>query len=64
MQAEAGFMSVTGEPDGLPTRMGLSIVDYMTGLTTAFALTAALYGAALRLTGARRRHADCSEERT
>lgn len=46
MQAEAGFMSVTGEPDGLPTRMGLSIVDFMTGLTTAFALTAALFGAA------------------
>ncbi|MEM7446355.1 MAG: CoA transferase, partial [Pseudomonadota bacterium] len=46
MQAEAGFMAVTGEPDGLPTRMGLSIVDFMTGVTTAFALTAALFGAA------------------
>ncbi len=46
MQAEAGFLSLTGEPDGPPTRMGLSIVDYLTGITTAFALTAALYGAA------------------
>ena len=45
MQAEAGFMSVTGEPGQRPTRMGLSIVDYLTGITTAFALTAALYGA-------------------
>ena len=45
MQAEAGFMSVTGEPDQPPTRMGLSIVDYLTGITTAFALTTALYGA-------------------
>ena len=42
MQAEAGFMDLTGEPDGPPTRMGLSIVDYLTGITTAFALTAAL----------------------
>ena len=46
MQAEAGFLSLTGEPDGDPTRMGLSIVDYLTGITTAFALTAALFGAA------------------
>ena len=46
MQAEAGFMSVTGEPDGPMTRMGLSVVDYLTGITTAFALTAAMLGAA------------------
>jgi succinate--hydroxymethylglutarate CoA-transferase len=46
MQAEAGFLSLTGEPEGDPTRMGLSIVDYLTGITTAFALTAALLGAA------------------
>jgi succinate---hydroxymethylglutarate CoA-transferase len=46
MQAEAGFLHLTGEPDGPPTRMGLSIVDYLTGITTAFALTAALLGAA------------------
>ena len=46
MQAEAGFLSVTGEPEGEPTRMGLSIVDFMTGMTTAFALVAALFGAA------------------
>jgi crotonobetainyl-CoA:carnitine CoA-transferase CaiB-like acyl-CoA transferase len=31
MQAEAGLMSLTGEPDGPPTRLGLSMVDYMTG---------------------------------
>lgn len=45
MQAEAGYLSLTGEPDGPMTRMGLSIVDYLTGITTAFALTAALVGA-------------------
>ena len=36
MQAEAGYLAVTGEPDGPPSRMGLSIVDLMTGLTAAF----------------------------
>ena len=46
IQAEAGFMDMTGEPDRMPTRMGLSVVDYLTGITTAFALTAALFGAA------------------
>ena len=45
MQAEAGFMHMTGEPDAPPTRMGLSMVDYMTGVTTAFALSAGLIGA-------------------
>ena len=45
MQAEAGYLSLTGEPDGPMTRMGLSIVDYITGITTAFAMTAALLGA-------------------
>ncbi len=28
MQGEVGFMALTGEPDGPPTRMGLSIVDF------------------------------------
>jgi len=49
MQAEAGYLSLTGEPDGPPTRFGLSIVDMMTGLMTAFALVAGLVGA--RATG-------------
>ncbi len=40
MQAEAGHLSLTGEPDGPPTRYGLSIVDLMTGLVAAFALLA------------------------
>lgn len=45
LQAEAGFMAVTGDPEQPLTRMGLSIVDYLTGLTTAFALVSALFGA-------------------
>lgn len=32
-QAEAGLMSMTGEPDGPPARIGLSMIDYMTGTT-------------------------------
>ena len=40
MQAEAGHMSLTGEPDGPPVRYGLSIVDLMTGLAASFALLA------------------------
>ena len=45
MQAEAGFLSLTGEPDSPPTRFGLSMVDYMTGMTTAFALLAGIMSA-------------------
>ena len=33
MQAEVGLMSLTGEPDAPPARVGASIVDTMTGLT-------------------------------
>lgn len=40
MQAEAGFLSLTGEPGGPPARFGLSVVDYMTGVMLAYAVTA------------------------
>ena len=49
MQAEAGHMSLTGEPDGAPQRYGLSVVDLMTGLAAAFALLAGILSA--RATG-------------
>jgi crotonobetainyl-CoA:carnitine CoA-transferase CaiB-like acyl-CoA transferase len=45
MQAEAGFFSMTGEPDAPPTRFGLSIVDFMTGMMMAVGLLAALIDA-------------------
>jgi crotonobetainyl-CoA:carnitine CoA-transferase CaiB-like acyl-CoA transferase len=45
MQAEAGYLHLTGEPDGAPARMGLSMVDYMTGVTTALALVSGVFGA-------------------
>jgi crotonobetainyl-CoA:carnitine CoA-transferase CaiB-like acyl-CoA transferase len=49
MQAEAGHMSLTGEPDGPPGRYGISVVDLMTGLAAAFALLAGITSA--RVTG-------------
>jgi succinate---hydroxymethylglutarate CoA-transferase len=51
MQAEAGHMSLTGEPDGPPTRYGLSIVDIMTGLVASFALLAGVVKARASGTG-------------
>jgi succinate--hydroxymethylglutarate CoA-transferase len=51
MQAEAGYLSLTGEPDGPPTRMGLSIVDLMTGLFAAFALVSGILQARATGTG-------------
>lgn len=45
MQAEAGFLSVTGEPDAPPTRFGLSMVDFMTGQMLATATLAGILGA-------------------
>ena len=44
MQAEAGYLHLTGEPGTPPARMGLSIVDYMTGITTAVAVLSSLIG--------------------
>ena len=42
VQAFAGLMSVTGEADGPPVRMGTSVIDYGTGIWTALATMAAL----------------------
>jgi crotonobetainyl-CoA:carnitine CoA-transferase CaiB-like acyl-CoA transferase len=45
MQAEAGFMAMTGAPEDPPTRFGLSMVDFMTGSMLATATLAALIDA-------------------
>jgi len=45
MQAEAGYLTLTGEPDGPPARMGLSIIDMMTGVTAALGLLAGVVDA-------------------
>lgn len=43
IQAMSGFMSVTGEKDGPPHRMGVAMVDMTTGMNAAAAILAALY---------------------
>ena len=51
MQAEAGFMGVTGAPDDPPTRFGLSMVDFMTGSMLATATLAGIRDAKERGVG-------------
>ena len=43
IQALSGLMSVTGFPDGIPTRVGTSIGDLSAGLFAYAAITTALY---------------------
>lgn len=45
LQGLAGWMDVTGEPDGPPTKSGLSMVDYSGGFVAAIALLAGLHAA-------------------
>jgi formyl-CoA transferase/CoA:oxalate CoA-transferase len=43
LQAEGGLMSITGAADGPPFRLGVAIVDIVTGMFAAQGITAALY---------------------
>ena len=42
VQARSGWMAVTGEPDGPPTKVGVAVVDLLTGQNAALAILAAL----------------------
>jgi crotonobetainyl-CoA:carnitine CoA-transferase CaiB-like acyl-CoA transferase len=42
VQARAGWMAVTGDPFGAPTKAGVAIVDVLTGQNAAIAILAAL----------------------
>ena len=42
IQGLAGFMSVTGEPDGPPVRSGVAVIDFAGGLASALGLLIAL----------------------
>jgi crotonobetainyl-CoA:carnitine CoA-transferase CaiB-like acyl-CoA transferase len=42
IQGEGGLMSLTGEPDGMPMKVGVALVDIMTGLYSSNAILAAL----------------------
>jgi crotonobetainyl-CoA:carnitine CoA-transferase CaiB-like acyl-CoA transferase len=43
VQAESGLMAITGEPGGAPTKVGVALVDVLTGLNAATAILAALH---------------------
>ncbi len=44
VQAESGLMAVTGEPDGPPLKVGVAVVDVLTGYAAATSILAALAG--------------------
>ena len=57
MQAEAGLMHLTGEPDGPPTRIGApSMIDHTTGLTAMVGLLVRADPGARHRQGLRRGH--------
>jgi crotonobetainyl-CoA:carnitine CoA-transferase CaiB-like acyl-CoA transferase len=43
IQAVGGLMSITGEPDGEPTKVGVALVDVLAGQNLAAGVLAALY---------------------
>ncbi|MEP6639653.1 MAG: CoA transferase, partial [Chloroflexota bacterium] len=45
IQAESGWAALTGAPDGPPTKSGLSLADYIAGLTAALGLVVAMFDA-------------------
>jgi crotonobetainyl-CoA:carnitine CoA-transferase CaiB-like acyl-CoA transferase len=45
MQGRAGWMSLTGDPGGIPEKSGLSLVDYVTGMAASTAMLAAVLAA-------------------
>lgn len=45
LQGIAGWMSLTGEPDGPPSKSGLSMVDFSGGLVAGMAVLAGLHAA-------------------
>jgi len=57
MQARAGLISMTGEPDRAPVRVGFSVVDFGTGPWGALSIVSALR---LRDAGASAQHLDLS----
>ena len=43
LQASEGYMSVTGEPDGAPTKCGVSAIDFAGGFAGALGLMAGIF---------------------
>ena len=44
VQAESGWMAITGEPDGAPMKVGVALADVLAGKDAAIAVLAALAG--------------------
>ena len=57
LQGMTGVMSVTGEPDGRPSKVGAAWIDILTGLTSTIGILAALHE---RETSGRGQHIDVS----
>jgi len=51
VQALSGLMSITGEPDGQPMKVGVALTDVLTGLYAAVSVLASLYGREQRAEG-------------
>ena len=43
MQGEGGWMALTGEPDGMPMKVGASLADILTGMMACEGILASLY---------------------
>jgi len=43
IQGSAGLMSITGDPDGMPQKVGVAVTDLMTGMYAVSAILAALH---------------------
>jgi crotonobetainyl-CoA:carnitine CoA-transferase CaiB-like acyl-CoA transferase len=55
VQAESGWMSITGEPDGAPMKVGVALADVIAGKDAAIAILGALVGRGQRMPAAQRR---------
>ncbi len=42
LQARTGWMAITGDPEGVPVKVGVAVVDILTGQNAAIAILAAL----------------------
>ena len=63
LQGYAGWMSLTGEPDGPPDKTGLSLVDMAAGYAAALALMCRLCGARGATASAATATSPCSRPR-
>lgn len=57
IQGMAGLMSITGEPENVPQKVGVAVTDLQTGLYATIAIQAALWS---RLTTGKGQHIDLS----